>query len=104
MSGSGITIDKSYDPEATLALTTMAPGSREARDAKAIAFLKATGNDDLLTVLGLVDDDEAAGNPREVACPTCTAPPGARCQKQFQHGENKRYHAARYRVAGREKS
>lgn len=99
-----MTLDKSYDADATLALTTMAPGSREHRDAKAVAYLKATGNDDLLAVLGLVDDREAGGNPSTVACPTCTAPPGAKCQKQFQHGENKRYHAARYRVAGREKS
>lgn len=97
-------VDVANHADATLTLTSLGAGVRAARDAKAVAYLKATGNDDLLAVLGLVDETETTGNPSTVACPICKARPGSRCQKQFQHGENKRYHQARYRVAGREQS
>lgn len=87
--------------DAALAVSTLTPDVRAARDAKAAAYLRATGNDDLLEVLGLADTTRTGGSPLDYACPTCQAAPGGRCNKQYVEGTTKRHHASRLRLAGR---
>lgn len=81
--------------------------ARAARDAALVAYLRKTGNDDLIEILGLDGDQPRAGSPLSATCPTCPtcgAAPGARCRKQYTEGTKARHHTARYRVAGRERS
>lgn len=92
------------EPQSTLATTTRAPGDRSTRDARAVTYLRKTGNDDLIEILGLDGDGPRVGSPLSVTCPICAAAPGARCHKQYTEGPKQRHHAARYRIAGRERS
>lgn len=89
---------------AALTLTALSPDARAARDAKPVANLRAFGAEDLLEMLGLADVDTPTGGPRSVACPTCDQPAGEFCRKQYQEGTTKRFHRARYRLVGEERS
>lgn len=94
-------IDSAVSSDSTLAITNLLPGDRAERDARAVAYLRRSGNADLIEVLGLDGDEPRAGSPLSATCPTCGAAPGARCRKQYTEGTKARHHTARYRVAGR---
>lgn len=89
---------------AALALSALAPDQRAARDAQAVANLKARGAEDLLEMLGLADVARPTSGPRSVACPTCDAAAGEACTKQYQEGTLARFHRSRYRLVGAERS
>lgn len=100
-----MTIDTvSKNAGASLTLSALAPNARAARDAQAVANLKARGAEDLLEALGLADVERPTDGPRSVVCPTCNAAPGAACSKQYQEGTTARYHRSRYRLVGLERT
>jgi hypothetical protein len=84
-----------------LRLAQLDDDARTRRDAKAVAYLKASGNADLLEVRGLVEAQRAPGV-LDMPCPTCQATPGNRCRNK-QGAEAQQLHRTRYRLAGRER-
>jgi hypothetical protein len=79
------------------------PGDRTARDAKAVAYLRKTGNDDLLEVLGLESAPRHSLNALDVECPTCHAAVRVRCHTK-QGDESQQIHSGRRRIAARSRA